>query len=198
MHKDFCESEQAAEETSVDPAECLIMGVNLVAGFGFAMPMARLLAKVNGQPGKFVRYFLLLIGIYLMEAAAFAAGMGTMVFSVGLAFVWGVVFGLSLREVAAPAREILRTCFLLSLYTCLPSVSFISLPLVGMFAGWDVLSVKEGTKFGIPGFVPWPFNTVLGLCAAWAIIALALKPVITTGEVSLFIHLREKPADCCQ
>lgn len=43
-------------------------------------------------------------------------------------------------------------------------------------------------NFGIPGFLPWPLNTILGFCVALLAGAVVLKAGITVGEVSLLIH----------
>lgn len=111
------------------------------------------------------------------------------VFSVGLAFVWGIVFGLRLRA-RASANQVLKTSFLLSLYSSLPAVSFVLIPLLVSIGGRDILSAEEAIRFGIPPFLhlPWPLNTILGFYAALAIGAVIFKTVITTGEVSLLIH----------
>lgn len=171
----------------------ILVAVNLAAGFGFGVPIARLLGEVTSKPGRFLRHLAALIGIYFLECAAFAAGMATQVFSIGLAFVWGVVFGLWMRQKAAP-RLVLKPSFMVALYTCAPTASFGILLLVGkLISGSNLVSVAEGTAFGIPNFLPWPLNTILGFSAALVAGTVALKTVITTGEVSLLIHLGEKP-----
>jgi hypothetical protein len=119
-------------------------------------------------------------------------GMGIPVFSMGMAFVWGIIFGLWLRG-RGPAREVLRQSFFLSLYTSLPAASFIVIPVLLSFGG-PILSVAEGAKLGIPGFVPWPLNTILGFYVVPAMCAVVFKTVVMTSEVSLLIHLGEKSA----
>jgi len=52
----------------------------------------------------------------------------------------------------------------------------------------------KGASFGIPSFVPWPMNTILGFYAVLAIGVAVLKTVITTGGISLILHFKEKPA----
>lgn len=166
--------------------------VNLAVGFSLAVLIARRLGEVTGGPERFSRYFAMLVGMYFLECVAFPAGMATQVFSIGLAFVWGVVFGLWLRGKAPPA-EILKTSFFVALYTCAPTASFGILFLVGKLAGGSkILSAEEGIAFGIPEFAPWPLCTILGFCAALVIGTVVLKTVITTGEVSLLVHLGEK------
>ncbi len=66
--------------------------------------------------------------------------------------------------------------------------------MLALFAGRPILSAGEGASFGIPGFVPWPINTILGFYAFLAIGVAVLKTVITTGGISLILHFKEKPA----
>ena len=179
----------------MEPAEVTLITilaiVNLAAGFGCAVPIANLLRKVDGKSKGFLRYLAVLIGIYFLECVAFPAGMATQCFSVGLAFVWGIVFGLWLRSGTSP-REALRIAFSLSIYSCLPTGSFcVVLPVMWLIGGGHILSSEEGTGFGIPD-LPWPLDTILGFCAALMLGTIVMKTVITTGEVSLLIYLREK------
>lgn len=170
----------------------VLVVMNLAAGFGCAVPIARLLCKINGRQKRVFRYFAMLIGIYFVECIAFPMGMCTQVFSVGLAFVWGIVFGLWLRG-RAPAREVLKQAFLVSIYGSLPTASFcILIPVIILIGGGPVLSVKESLSFGIPAFFPWPLNTILGFFAALLIGTIVFKVAITTGEVNLLIYLRTK------
>jgi len=172
----------------------LLVAVNLTAGFGFAVPIAKLLDGIGGQLGRIRRYLAVLIGIYFIECVAFSAGMCTQVFSVGLAFLWGMLFGLWLRS-RTSARRALTASFLVSIYTSLPTASFcILIPVAGLVGGGHILSAQEGTSFGIPDFLPWPLNTIFGFFAAVLIGTLVFKTIITTGEVSLLIHLGENPA----
>lgn len=177
----------------MDPVPYILLIVNLIIGFGFAVPLARLLKRVRGNQKRTFRYFVLLIGIYFVEGIAITVGMGMPVLSVGLAFVWGIVFGLWLRE-QAPARQVIKTSFFLSFYSCLPAVSFIIIPVLAAIGGRNVLSTQEAIQFGIPEFLhlPFPLSTILGFYVALVIGAVVFKTVITTGEVSLLIHLGEK------
>jgi hypothetical protein len=160
---------------------------NLAAGFGCAAPITRGLGKITGND-KFIRYFLILIGIYFLECVAFAFGMCTQIFTVSLAFIWGIVFGLWLRNIA-PTKEVLKTAFFVSLYGCLPTCSFaVILSTAWAISGNSLLNVEQAYKFGIPQFVPWPFNTVLGFCVGLAIGTILLKTAITTGTVSLLVR----------
>jgi hypothetical protein len=184
----------------------ILIGLNLALGFGCGVPLARLLGKVNEKPERVRRYYALLIGVYFVEAVALMMGMGIPVLSVGMAFVWGIVLGVWLRERVSvrhdlrPAREALRASFFFSLYSSLPAVSFMILPVLFMIGGDNILSVAAGRRLGIPEFVPWPLNTILFFYDLPAIGAMILKAVITTGIVSVMIHLgRKSPtesADC--
>lgn len=175
----------------MDLAESALFITNLIFGFGSAIPISRLLGKTWNKPHKVFGYFMFLIGIYLLECVAIVTAMGIPAFSIGLALVWGVVFGLWLRGLES-AQAGLRASFFLSLYTSLPAASFIILPVIAWAGGWHILSGKEGIRFGIPDFFPWPLNSILGFYVACSMGAVVFKTIITTGEVSLFFHLKEK------
>ncbi len=161
---------------------------NLAAGFGCAIPITLGLRKVTGRTEKFFRYFAMLVGIYFVECVAFPAGMCTQVLTVALGFVWAVIFGLWLRNIA-PAKKILKTAFFVSLYGCLPTCSFaVLLVTIWVISGNSLLNAEQASKFGIPQFVPWPFNTMLGFCVGLAIGTILLKTAITTGTVSILIR----------
>jgi hypothetical protein len=172
----------------------VLVVVNVAAGLGFAIPIARGLSEINNKREKVFRYVLMLVGVYCAECVAFSAGMATQVFTVGLAFVWGVVFGLWLRG-RAPGREVIKQVFFISVYTSLPTVSFcVVVPAATGLYGWAILSGTDGMRFGVPEFLPWPLNTILGFCAALLTGTVVLKTVITTGEVGLLVRRREKSA----
>ena len=165
-----------------------LMITNLATGFGIAIPLARRLhAIISSQKGIF-RYFAMFVGIYFLEGVAFACGMCTQVLTVAIGFVWGTIFGLWLRNIA-PAKEVLKTVFFVSLYGCLPTCSFVViLSAIWVISGNSFFNVEQAYKFGIPQFVPWPFNTMLGFCAGLAIGTILLKTAITPGTVSLLVH----------
>ncbi len=168
--------------------EIILLVMNLAAGVGCAIPLARLLASVHRKPSGVFRWFAVLIAVYFIEGVALAMGMGIPVFSVGLALVWGIVFGLWLRRAARPVGESLKAAFWLSLYTSLPALSFLIIPLLMRLAGWSILDAAAGERFGIPGFLPWPTSTILGFYAVVAIGAALLKTSITTGGVRLLVR----------
>ncbi|NIM48038.1 MAG: hypothetical protein GTO05_00140 [Gemmatimonadales bacterium] len=172
----------------MDAAEYTIILVNLGLAAGCTFPVARLLARAGGNRRRVRRYCAMLIGVYVAEAVAFSAGMATNVFSVGLAVVWGTALGRWLRHSESPEREMLKTALCFSLYSCLPAISFLSVFLLVALAGWPILSADAGARFGVPAFVPWPANTLLGFFGIVIGSAVVLKTVITTGEVHLLIH----------
>jgi len=174
----------------MDPFEVTLVAVNLLAGFGCAVPIARLLGRVNNKLGRPLRYFIILVGLYFVECVVLVTAMGIPVFSVVLAFVWGIIFGLWLRA-RASAPEVLKTALYLSLYTSLPAFSFVIIPLMLWLLpdGWNIFSPAGAIRLGIPDFLPWPLNTIVGFYVIPAVGAVVFKTVITTGEVSLLIHL---------
>ncbi len=175
----------------MESPEYILVIVNLVAGFGCAVPVARFMAKTGGNPAKVFHCFAILIGVYFLECVALVMGMGIPVFSVGLAFVWGIVFGLRLRT-RMPAHNALKVSFLLSLYSSLPALSFIIIPVLFWSGGVPVLSPEAGAGIGIPRFFPWPLNTILGFYVIPALGAAVFKTIITSGGVRLLIHLGKK------
>jgi hypothetical protein len=175
-------------------AEIILVLLNLGLGLGLAAPLIKLLNRVTPKTQSFFRGFILFIGIYFLECVAIVVAMMLPIFSLGLSFVWGLIFGLWLRDHVS-ARKVLKTSFFISVFTSLPAVSFLLVPVMGLFTGLDVLNAEEGFRFGIPDFLYWPFNTILGFYAAFSISLVILKTTITTGVVSVLIHLKKKPDD---
>jgi len=172
----------------------ILAGVNMLFGAGGAVLLAGWLGRIIELPKTRFRYFILCVGLYFMECVAFAAGMATQIFSIALAFIWGFTLGFWLRG-KAPTSELLKSSFLISLYSCLPTCSvLLVVPLLMSIYGYSVLSAEQGLRFGIPDFLnlPWPLNTILGFFAAITLVTVIFKVVITTGEVSLLIHAKEK------
>jgi hypothetical protein len=119
--------------------------------------------------------------------------MCTQIFSILLSIEWGILFGLWLKGIA-PQKQIIRQMLFVSLYGCLPAVSFaVILLVVWVISGNGFLNVEQAYKFGIPDFVPWPFNTALGFCVALAAGTIILKTFITTGIVALIVRDKENP-----
>lgn len=167
---------------------------NLAAGFSFAVLIAKELDKITDKPNKTIRYSALLVGVYFLECVAFAAGMCTQILTIGLSFLWGIIFGLWLRE-RASARKVLKQAFFIALYGSLPTASFcVLIPLIWLVGGGHTLSAKEGISFGVPDFLPWPLNTILGFFTSLLIGTVVFKTVITTQIVNWLIHRGEKAA----
>jgi hypothetical protein len=170
-----------------------LIAANLAAGFGFAVPIAKQLRAISGSQKGILRYVAMLLGIYFLECVAFTWGMCTQVFTIALSFIWGVLFGLWLRGVA-PAGKIMRTCLFVALYGCLPTISFAAVVfIVWVIAGNGLLNVEQAYQFGIPDFVPWPLNTMLGFCIALAAGTIILKTVFTMGIAGLIARGNQEP-----
>ena len=167
--------------------------VNLAAGFVCAIPVSNKLSSATGGTRGRFRCFADLIGIYFAECVAFAIGMCTQALTVALGFVWGGLLGRRLRNVTGE-REILKTSIFVSLYGCLPTCSF-AVILVGVWVvgGNSLLNVEQADKLGIPQFVPWPFNTLLGFCIGLVTGTIFLKTAATTGTAYMLIHRGQRP-----
>jgi hypothetical protein len=165
---------------------------NLIGGIVLGVFLAIGFTRLTQKQNRFFKYLLLSLGLYLFECIAFAWGMCTQIFSIILSIEWGILFGLWLKGIA-PQRQIIRQMLFVSLYGCLPAVSFaVILCAVWAISGNGLLNVEQAYKFGIPNFVPWPLNTVLGFCVALAAGTIILKTFITTGIVALIVRDKGK------
>jgi hypothetical protein len=157
----------------------LLAVFNLSAGAGLTVPLTRILRQIRGTENKSFRYFLIFIGIYFAECVAFPMGMCTQIFTVFLSFVWGLIFGLWLRKNSQRDR-IVRLVVLVAVYGSLPTASFcVLITALKVIGGGNILSASEGIAFGIPDFLPWPFNSILGFCAALLAGTVILKIFVT-------------------
>jgi hypothetical protein len=167
---------------------------NLVGGVILGIILAVGFARLTKKPEHFVRYLALSAGLFFLECIAFAWGMATQIFSITLSIEWGILFGLWLKGLA-PQKKIIRQMVYVSLYGCLPTVSFAAILLIiWAISGNGFLNVEKARDFGIPDFVPWPFNTVLGFCFALVAGTIILKTFITTGIVGLIVRDKKAPA----
>jgi hypothetical protein len=66
---------------------------NLALGIGLGVYLARKLSRLTDPPFPLRRSYILMLGMYVLECLAFPAGMATQVFTIGLAFFWGIVLG---------------------------------------------------------------------------------------------------------
>jgi len=167
----------------MDAAGLTIVIANLILGFGGAAWLARPLAEAKAEPNNVRWNFGLLVGVYLLESVAVSASMATQVLTIALAFVWAIVLGRWLRRSGAPAPQARKTAFAFAIYSSLPALSLVLIPVVAAIYGRNVLSSQEGLEFGIPQFVPWPTNTILGFFVAVSVVAAVLKVLITTTGV---------------
>ena len=159
----------------------LLFLLNLALGLGFALLFIKNLAKLLPPP-KICKRFFMLMGLYLVETFFLAMGMGIPVFNVALAFVWGLLLGRNLRKRTDLAQALtISTRF--AFYSSLPAVSFLLIPFIFLFDGANIISVPAASDMGIPSFLPWPTDTILGFYAACGLGALVLKILITNACV---------------
>jgi len=167
----------------MDHIEITLIVLNLLLGLGLAAPLARRLQVHHGRSPTILPCLVMLVGMYFVECVALVMGMGIPVFSIALAGPWGFVAGLWFRRPNGDTRRMLLSCVYLSVYSSLPALSFIIVPLAAWAHGRQILSVAAATGFGIPEAFPWPANTILGFYAACAFGAVLLKTAISTTAV---------------
>jgi CDP-diglyceride synthetase len=169
--------------------------VNLVMGSAGAYALARRFRDVGDGDTNIYRLCGIFISVYFVECVSMILGMGVPVFSIFLSFVWAAIFGMRLSNWRS--RDVIRkTSYLLSLYTSLPAMSFITVPIAVLSSGGDITSVDAGYRFGIPriALVPQPMRTILGFYATLAVVSLILKTIITVGGIALVGRGRTKSA----
>jgi len=161
---------------------------NLVGGLILGGFIAIGFLHLTQKQNRFFKYLVLSLGLYFLECVAFTWSMGTQIFSLILSIEWGILFGLWLKGIA-PQKQIVRQILFVSLYGCLPAVSFAAILFaIWIISGNGLLNIEQARQFGIPDFVPWPFNTMLGFCVALAAGTIILKTTITTGIVALIVR----------
>jgi hypothetical protein len=169
----------------------LLFSLNLALGLGFAVPFIKTLSKILPPP-KIHRSFLMLMGLYFIEIFFLAMGMGIPVFNVALALFWGLCLGRYLRT-RIELRAALKISTWFAFYSSLPAMSFLLIPGIFLAGGANIISIKAASDMGIPSFLPWPTNTILGFYAACGLGALGLKILITNAFVKyLFRHKYKK------
>jgi hypothetical protein len=167
---------------------------NLIGGLTVGIFLATGFARLTQKQNRFLKYLALSLGLYFLECVAFTWSMGTQILSIILSIEWGILFGLWLKGLA-PQKQITRQIFFVSLYGCLPAVSFAAiLFVIWIISGNGFLNIEQARQFGIPDFVPWPLNTMLGFCVALAAGTIILKTIITTGIVALIVRDKENPS----
>ena len=157
----------------------VLFPINLAAGAVVAIPLMKNLQQIRPMDGKSLRRFFIFVGLYLAECIAFPIGMCFQVFTIALSFVWGAVLGLRLRKITEPNR-ITRLASYVALYGSIPTASFcIFITVFKIIEGGNVLSGTEGVAFGMPDFLPWPFNSILGFFAALMVGTVILKLLVS-------------------
>jgi hypothetical protein len=165
---------------------------NALAGLACAVLVAVVLRRADGKKAGVLPYFAALVGAYFIECVALAMGMTIPVFNVGLALAWGVLLGVRLRA-RASGHEALRAALFFALYSSLPAVSLLLVPVMALVGGWHIVSAEDGARFGIPSFVPWPAHTILGFYAGLAAGTTLMKSLITVGIVRLVVSRASRP-----
>ena len=161
---------------------------NLAGGLIIGVFLAKAFSRLTDKKKRFFRYFAMVLGLYLFECLAFAWGMCTQVFSVALSILWGIIFGMWLKDIA-PRKQIIRQMLFVSLYGCLPTISFsMIIAIFWVIGGNGLLNVEQASNFGIPDFLPFPLNTILGFCVALAAGTIILKTGFAAGITSLIVR----------
>lgn len=172
----------------------IVLGMsNLILGIGLGARLSRDLSETSDKRIRGRTAYLFLLGVYFFECVAFAAGMATQIFTIGLAFVWGILLGRLLYR-GSPVKSTL-IALRVALYSCLPTITFaLIVPIAWTLAGNNPLTVEGGINFGIPEWIPWPVGSVAGFATALALGTVLFKAVITVGEVSTILLLAGNPA----
>jgi hypothetical protein len=165
----------------VDRAESMVVIINVILGLAFGLPLAKRLVRHGHIPWSTTGSYVALVSVYFIESVGFMAGMTTSIPGIVLAFVWGFLLRRWARRSETQISAVLKSAVLLAVYTSLPAVPLLSVPVFMRFAGWSVFSAEAGARFGVPEFIPSPWNTIFGFCALVALVAVLLKTIITSG-----------------
>ena len=166
--------------------EAALIIVNVVAGAGGAYLFAHGLRRIGTGERSIHRLFGVFASVYFVECVAMVLGVGIPVYSIFLSFVWAAVFGMHLSKWESKAA-VRKTSFILSIYTSLPVMTFVIVPITALAGGRDIAGVGSGIRFDVPQhtFVPPPLGTILGFHIMMAAAGFALKTLITMGGVAL-------------
>jgi hypothetical protein len=99
-------------------------------------------------------------------------------------------------QIRLPQQEAIKSSYYLASYVALPTASLILVPIMAWLGGWRTLNAEDGFNFGIPDVLPLPFSTIMGFYLVLVIGAVALKTIITTGEVHLFLRYSRRDRSC--
>jgi len=170
----------------MDDMEIALIIINVMAGAVGAYVLARRFHGMDDKGGSIRRQYGILISVYSVECVSMVVGMGIPLFSIFLSFIWAAIFGMRLSEWDSRTAT-RKASFLLSLYTSLPAMTFIIVPIALLAGGQDIGSVETGYRFGIPqfSFIPSPMRTILGFYTTLVLGALALKTLVTVGGIAL-------------
>jgi hypothetical protein len=170
-------------EVGTNSAEYTIVVLNGIGWF-----LATRIARESAGLVRPIRVFGLLVLVYVAECIALSAGMGSNILGSGLAFLWGWILAAGRRGAIIAIRQTRGMVLRLSLYSCLPVASLLSVPIVAARHGWSVGSAEAGMRFGIPASVPSPINTIAGFFGAVVLLGIIGKVLITTGVARLLFR----------
>lgn len=176
----------------MDLTGSVLVGINIALGLVMGILLANGLRGLN-PAWSFKRCLVIMVGIYFLECVAIAAGMLIPIFSIALAIIWGIVLGSWLRD-RGTEDGAMRFAVYSTAYTCIPTLSLLSIPFMLTLTGRSVINTSEAIKFGIPDFVPWPADTILGFFLCLIVCVCALKAAITLGTIHLYLKPRNSNA----
>jgi len=171
----------------VDWAVVALAVANAAVGMGLSIPVLKVVRAAQEEKASILRGAAGLVGIYVAECLLLGMGMTVPLFNVPAAFLWGWRLG---RRVPRWGREARRAAIEMGIYTSLPAVSIIMIPILAWYSGWDVFTVEGSRNFGVPASFPWPTNTILGFYACAGMGALVLKVLITSVTAGFLVRRR--------
>ncbi len=175
----------------MDISALILVVSNSAFGILFGALIAGWLDRKVKKTGGMFHLFCLSVFIYFIECIAVTVSRGTPFLSIGLAIVWGVIWGMWARGRVAPA-DVPKAAFAATLYSCIPVMTLAFIPIISWIGGWDILNPEHGARFGIPVFfsLPWPLNTILGFYIIMIAVSLLLKIIVTVGEVFVVYYIK--------
>ena len=172
-----------------DLAEIVLIGINLVIGIIFSFIMSKRIFEFLKWTRNRYLLILILLALYLFEGITIAAGMLTPLFTFGLATITGIVFGFMIRK--NEPDGVIKSTLHLSCFLCLPAITLIIIPVLLLFTDWNIFSSAHGSRFGIPEFIPFPLNAILGFYFSIMILFVAVNLISVNGTVSFIKNIYE-------
>ena len=173
----------------LDIAETVLIGINLILGIIFSFIISqRILRYFKWENKKFTLIIVLLL-LYLIEGITIAAGMLTPFFTFGLAIIIGIVFGYIIKK--KELHKIVKSTLLLSFFLCIPAITLIMIPIVCFFSEWNIINSIDGYRFGIPEFIPYPLNTILGFYLSIITLFITINLLLINGIVNFIKNIYE-------